>query len=468
MKEYRKVLAFTYKNNKYNMYLDKCNKHFFLKVDNKGNLHYITTKELLELLKLFTHKRKIYDAKNDSLKEKIKIVPKIINGGMATILSLSLLTSCVSAYNDEHKEVENIQESSLIDEKTVLEYISNNDLIPDEEATRDTYFEADMLNYLDIYDMDYLNLVYDDTFVNKEQLYEVLANNKSIAEKYKKMIYNYIDSITEKYPNACLKILYENLKTIEIIDVSEEEIADISHEGSLGCYDIETNKMYMLDYYTYDAESWQNEIFYHELSHALRSKTLNKDGKDIYIQFEGRSFSNNITSEALNSLFAVSLLDYEEDDITYQLQSNYFNIMLDCMDNYDLSDYVNHSSGYFASKLDEFNNDDNYAAIILELMQMQYEEYHGIGHNTVDEETNETYFSVDQEQYYPIYDYLSKMYFDKYIKEDMTYDEMQKVVDSLIEKISLKIPEEYNIDFNRFYDNLNTYCNKINNNVQIR
>ena len=134
-------------------------------------------------------------------------------------------------------------------------------------------------------------------------------------------------------------------------------------------------------------------------------------------------------------------------------------------EDYDLTDYVNHSVSYFADKLDEYNNDDNYATVILELMQVQYNEYHGVNHNEVDGETEETYIVVDKEQYYPIYDYLAKMYYDKYITDDMTYDEMQKVADSLVEKVSLNTSEKYNIDYNRFYDDLSVYFNNLDNNI---
>ena len=76
MKEYRKVVTFEYNKNKYNMYLDNNNKRFFLKVDDEGNLYYITTKELLMFIKMFSTVPTILEAKGDFLKNKIKIVPK--------------------------------------------------------------------------------------------------------------------------------------------------------------------------------------------------------------------------------------------------------------------------------------------------------------------------------------------------------------------------------------------------------
>ena len=169
---------------------------------------------------------------------------------------------------------------------------------------------------------------------------------------------------------------------------------------------------------------------------------------------EGQTFNNEITSEALNSLFAVSLFDYEEDSIAYQLQSNYYKIMLDCMDNYDLSDYINHSLSYFTNKLDEYNNNDNYSSVILELIQTQFQDYHS------------SYIKVAQSEYYPIYDYICDMYYKKYISEDMTYDQMKEVANDLVRKVTLYVPNEYNIDTNRFYENLNTYINQLENNAK--
>ena len=78
------------------------------------------------------------------------------------------------------------------------------------------------------------------------------------------------------------------------------------------------------------------------------------------------------------------------------------------MDNYSLDDYVNHSLGYYAKQLDEYNQDDNYATTILTLMDEQYHDYY-------DEKTAE-----NPEKYYPIYDYISNMYLGKHLKAGMS------------------------------------------------
>ncbi len=53
------------------------------------------------------------------------------------------------------------------------------------------------------------------------------------------------------------------------------------------------------------------------------------------------------------------------------------------------------------------------------------------------------------------------MYFKKNINPNMTYDECMQVASNLVERIMFDVPEEYNIDTNHFYENLNNYCESI-------
>ena len=58
------------------------------------------------------------------------------------------------------------------------------------------------------------------------------------------------------------------------------------------------------------------------------------------------------------------------------------------------------------------------------------------------------------EEYYPIYDFLCEMYYDKYITEDMTDEEKRAVADELIKKAFYDAPEDYKIDEDYFYEYL--------------
>lgn len=78
-------------------------------------------------------------------------------------------------------------------------------------------------------------------------------------------------------------------------------------------------------------------------------------------------------------------------------------------------------------------------------MNEQYEDYH--------DDSRENPQSV----YYPIYDYISKMYLDKYVTTDMSYDEAKEVMDQMLDRLLFDVPEEYHIDRDHFYIYLNDY-----------
>lgn len=458
MKEYRKIAEFIYKNNMYIMYLDSKNKHYFLKKTENG-LIYPTLSELVELSAFFSD-IPTQCAVRDQNNEKVKFIPKVLIGGVAVTLSLSLF-SLGLGINANYKNIEEIESYTTSTEAQVIEYISLDEETKDVDKGLqvDTYLESDSPKYKYIYDMDYLNKVFNYDNVSIDEVKDVIKNNDKISDKYKNLLYSYCDALINKYPNIELRVFYENLKTLEIVECNKEELATYSLSNiSYGCYNRNENKIYVLEGYDYQYGTWAYQVIFHEISHCLRTRKTNDGEEEIKIQAEGKNFSNTITNEALNSLFAVSLFDYEEKNVAYQLQSNYFSIMLDVMDNYKLDDYVQHSLSYFAKALDDFNGNENYATCILELIQMQYKDYHSDS------------LTLEQRSYYPIYDYLCDMYFNKYITEGMSLEEAREIYNRLIEKVTYQVPYEYNIDLNRFSKNFDDYCylKGISNNVKSR
>ena len=97
MTEYRKVAEFCYKNNFYNMYLDNKNRHYFLKKYN-DELSYVTIEELIELTIFFNDVPNIMRIEKDNNQKKIRIVPKVLVGGVAVTLTLSLSSLAISMY----------------------------------------------------------------------------------------------------------------------------------------------------------------------------------------------------------------------------------------------------------------------------------------------------------------------------------------------------------------------------------
>lgn len=79
------------------------------------------------------------------------------------------------------------------------------------------------------------------------------------------------------------------------------------------------------------------------------------------------------------------------------------------------------------------------------MIEAQYDDYHS-------DKIERT-----QDIYYPIYDYLCKMYLDKYAAADMSEDSLTSLIDELVERVIFDIPEEYNVETEEFYRFGQTY-----------
>lgn len=310
----------------------------------------------------------------------------------------------------------------------------------------DTYDDYELLGtrYLSIYDADYLDLFFGPEPITVQQITGHIDGNDKIPGQYKKLLTTFVTSISEKYPDADLRPLDYNIKTLEIVECDEFELA--LHTLSLdayGCYVNSENRIYVPEDYTYLPQTWEYQVIMHEFGHCARTVLRTEGDTELTIDLSSKYYE--IPEEALNSVFTVSLFDYEERDIAYQLQSNMFLILLDCCEDYTLSDYLNHSLTYFAHKLDEKNGNNNYALQIMQLMEAQ--RYDGINDD----------YERPQEVYYPIYDYLTKMYLDKYGSADMSDSEIDALVDRMLEIVLFDVPEEYHIDTEEFHRFAQTY-----------
>lgn len=451
MKEYRKVANFYYNDNKYVMLLDSSNKHFFLKTDEDNHMSYPTIFELIDLTTHFINIPMVMNIEKNN--KRIKLIPKVLIGSSLFLLSSPVIFAGISIHNDQKKfnevlkQVSSSEVSSETQRATDYLSVAGSDLDESKELEVDTYYENSVSGNISIYDMNFADKYFDYDNVSVDEVREEIKNGNNIPQKYKELLYDYCDGLEKNYNDIDLRVFYENLKTIQIVECTEDELLKTSWNiNSCGCYVQKENKIYVLKDYEYQKGTWEYQVIMHEFSHALRSYYREEDGRKVRINFLGNNYNNLLTEEALNSLFAVSLFDYEERDVAYQLQSNYHSVIIDSMDNYSLSDYVNHSCSYYAKKLDEYTGEENKATTILELMEVQYDDFH------------DSKIYLEQSEYYPIYDYISNIYYKNRINADMSYEDAKLVADELVERVTYDVPEEYNIDINHFYDYFKEYC----------
>ena len=310
----------------------------------------------------------------------------------------------------------------------------------DEPLVIDTYTLWEMGNHktLSIYDSAYLGMFFDYDSVTAEETKQVVRENKAITPRFRELLLWYIDAIAAKYPEADLRILHYNLQTLEVVEVDASELAFQSVSLiSYGCYKRAENKIYVNKDYEYKPGTWEYQVIIHEFGHAARTIQREIDGDTIYVQLSEDYLE--IPEEALNSLFTVSLFDYEERDIAYQLPSNLFQVIVECAEDYSLGDYINHSLTYLAHKLDEQTGHNNYAMAIFRLIDAQRADY-------LDDS-----YEREQEVYYPIYDYVCALYLDRYGTADMDEAAREALAEKLVERITYDVPEDHPLDTEEFF-----------------
>lgn len=461
MKEYTIIGDFKYKNNNYTLLQDNDRKYFFLKIKNRYEYEYITLKELLQLTKLFSYNENVLLIERDKKKKKIRLIPKILIGTLAITLSLSFMSILnnmnkykfdLSVPATSYTETISYDEEVNVNEDKTQKVI--NELLEEVEKENENFEveqESEGINLRLIYDSSRLDnaLGYPKQDITYDTIRETINNNSNIPSKFKTMYLQLADNLEAQYPTMDLRVWYENLKTMKIYEVDEMEMKlKAISATAYACYRKDENAIYTVKDYDYIPGTWEYQVIIHEMCHPIRSGFFKKGDEEIRVQWENKSGNGSIIGEAMNSLLSLRSYDQNEKDIAYQLQSNIIEAMVDSMENYTYQDFVEHNITYFENELNKQNNNDK-AVEVLGLINLQYKDFH-------DDD-----ISVSQETFYPMYEYVSNMYYSKRITSNTSYEDACKIKDEFINRIMYDVPEEYNIDTNYFNECFDTYCSQL-------
>lgn len=474
MKEYVVIGEFTYNKKKFELLLDDNYKYFFLEIKLSGEREYVEFSDYVKLATIFTRKPTNHlnaEGKRQWLK------PKVWYKGVAVALSAALimgLTGCADdlslmgpssdftpfSYSDTMSYGDNEDDPYYYDddeysssdvnnenatEAAIKEMI--NDVTTEEQdfhiETIDTLWDLTM-----VYDSSVLDdvLGYPKSSVTYDTIKQTIQNNEKIPPKFKSLYTLLADNLQKQYPDMDLRVWYENLKTMKIYEVDEMEMyMKAFSTDAFACYRLDENAIYTVEGYNYVPGTWEYQVIMHEMGHPIRSANFIKDGKEIRIQFESQSGFGVVVGESLNSLLTLRSYDKNEMDVAYQLQSNMIELMVDSMTNYTLQDFVEHNVTYFIQKLNEANGNED-GIRMLGLLDLQYKDYH-------DDE-----IKVDQSQFYPLYDYIADMFYNRFITSSMNYDQSKRVHDMFVLRLTYDVPEEYEIDVDHLNEHFEEYC----------
>ena len=224
-----------------------------------------------------------------------------------------------------------------------LSFVVEDSAEPLEVPTSSQSRYSDLLLIFDAADYD---LFFPPEHVTAADCKAVIQKNDAIPAQYKTLLSWFVDAIETHYPEADLRPLRYNLDTLEILEVSDRDLlfASLSADA-YGCYIRTENRIYVKEGYEYVPRTWDYQVIIHEFGHAARMVHRDLDDVKVRVQALPPESGFTVIDEALNSLFAVSLFDYEEPDVAYQLQSNLFQILLECLDGVDAGDSHDIPSG---------------------------------------------------------------------------------------------------------------------------
>ena len=125
--------------------------------------------------------------------------------------------------------------------------------------------------------------------------------------------------------------------------------------------------------------------------------------------------------------------EYTEDEITknmgYPITTNIVRVLVECS-NYNIESSVSNNVYNFQNILNTAFPDDIDAAVIEELIEIQWIEY------------SSALIQVNDEDYKDLYGYVARAYIKKYINSQMTYEEIKDIQYELEARLLLGVKEE--------------------------
>ena len=449
MMEYRIINNFFHNGNKRIILVDKNNKYFFL----DENRNYINLDEFIDIAKIVSVNpktiRQFFFQKKKS--EKMTFVPKVIASGLLVPLTSSVLMTGCAAQEVDYEEIANnisVVNELELDENSQRAYDAYLNTVDDETILfEEASIKSNEFGTL-INDSKGLDTVLNNT--KTDVTYDDIRrdiNNLDTTEELKEIYTTLANNLEQQYPNLDLRIWDINLKTMKIKFQSKEIIDAMGI--SLGYYSPDTNTITMLEGLDLTPGTLEYQMVVHEMGHAIRDSSFSIDENDYYCNFSTDFDNYNYTREALNSIFTLRSYDQKETHIAYTLTSHMFEVMLECMDNYSMEDYVNEDITYLIERLNETNG-DKMAIEILNLLELKCRD------------TKDDSFYIPQNYYYGLYDYVARMYYNKYITDDMSPEEIRQTKDNLVNRLVVDVSEGTEIDTAHFDDYIVEYCNNRN------
>lgn len=285
---YKRLFSIKYNNKTFVIYVDSNHYKTFLEEKN-NKLYYPDLEDYLYLDKLYNGRQDILlNIKRYNFTPKVVYKKQLISLVMA--ISMGLLPGC------NYKDVN--AEDILNNNQTTYEEVIQSNVENEVFSTEKLAYE-EQLKALD----DYFN----NEKVTKEDVISAINNNENLSEHDKNICLIVLNDLLSLDPNMNLRIFYENLKTLNIIRVSDIEIKKDIGENATGYYQSSTNEIKVISKKVTDI------TLAHEIIHASHNFYREYDGKKYIVSEANYSFiAEAYTNKVASKSFGVPTSYYYE------------------------------------------------------------------------------------------------------------------------------------------------------------
>lgn len=425
-----KICDFTLNNVRFTKFSSPLFGDAYLKnIDDK--YYYPTSEEFALLIDtLYNEERKSIFAIDFNTKKnhmKYKFLPKLKHNGKTVVLTSALLFTILTGcgVSPENQAVYSTPVSSHTSTISVASNSTRYDASEDYDSATLASIPYDVRSDgLKVWC--YNSEKFDDIFGCKENtledLYSAVDSNSAISDEYKEFIKNYFKELKDYYPDLDLRVFVYNLKTLNFQFLSPSEI-DLKQSGGFAYWDSSKNTIVLPDNLDYKNDMLSLIALRHELGHLGNTFKIEVDGVTYTFSFESKYNGGNV-KEALNTILTTNpYMDYYESNgvtnLGYPLITNELRVILDCID-YDIQDSLTSNVYTLENQMNlAMTDEDMDSHVALGIIDMQQQEVH-----------NES-IEVDENQYVDLYTYIAKLYINKYVTDEMSYDDVKAINDEL-------------------------------------
>ena len=264
----KKLFDIKYNNKVFTVFLAEGNRKTFLEKRSDGKYIYPTLEDYKYLNNVYNNHNPFVldDFRDVFFQEKVRLA----SGVLAFVVGTNALASTFNNY-----KVEQLSDNYVM--------VSVDDSV---QLKGRTFSSVDELTDILGYDK-----------ISIEEVYEAIDNNTNLNEYYKTIARNLVNKVREEIPNYDLRIFYENIKTLRVVELNPEEEEKVLGESVTANYNSYYNQINL-------SNNAPLATVYHEFAHAMNSFcTILKNGQ-ILLRTNDNTELNEAMTNKIVSLIA--------------------------------------------------------------------------------------------------------------------------------------------------------------------